>query len=161
MNTYINTILTVSVVGGIINSIVPTKSKLKKYISYIVGLVCVLCLISPLSSLIINTAGLKQSINDFTHNIFIKEDIEHTNSLIINTGTEHVCSGIKEIIIDKYGFDENEVIVELVLDKTNINAIKINCVNVTLTGKASWSDAKTIEKYLNDLIGTKIEVKRR
>lgn len=161
MNSYINTILSVSVVGGIINSIAPTKSNFKKYISYIVGLVCVLCLISPLSTFILNTQGLKESINNFTNNIFIRDEIENANSLIVNTSKDHICNGIKQTLLDKYGFDENEILVELDIDTSNIEAIKIDCVNITLTGKASWSDAKRIEEYLNNLIGTEIEVKRK
>ena len=51
--------------------------------------------------------------------------------------------------------------VALVIDKENINAVKIKEIIVTLSGKASWSDAKKIEDYLTNLIGTNINVKRR
>ena len=161
MNKYINTILTVSIVGGIINSIAPGKLIIKKYVGYIVSLVCILCLISPLINILVNTNNIKEGIKNFTSSIFLKEELQNSNSLIINTGTDYICDGIKQVIIDKYGFDEKDIDIELVLDKTNTEALKIQCVNVFLTGKASWSDANRIEDYLNDLIGTEIEVKRR
>ena len=161
MKMYINTILTVSLVGGIINTLAPSKSGLKKYVNYITSIVCVLCLISPLTTLLSNTSSLKESINNFVDKIFVVENIDSANSLIVNSSKEKIEEGIKEAIIQKYGFNENEVIVDLILDTNKIDAIKIECVNVTLTGKASWSDTKTVKDYLNNLIGTEIEVKRR
>ena len=161
MNTYINTILTVSIVGGIVNSIAPIKSGIKKYVSYIVALICVLCLISPLSNLILNTNSIKEKINSITSSIILNEKINSANDLIVSTSTEHICNGIKESLISEFNFDDSEIFVDLTLDKANIEAIRIKCVNITLTGKASWSDAKRVREYLEDLIGTEIEVKKK
>lgn len=161
MKAYINTILTVSLVGGIINSLAPTKSGIKKYVNYIVCIVCILCLISPFTSFLSNTKKFKDTISSFVENIFVIEDINNANSLIINSSKEKVSQGIKQVIIEKYNFDENEVIVDLVLNTEQIDAIKIERVCITLTGKASWSDAKAIKEYLNNLIGAEVEVKRK
>ena len=160
MNKYVNGILISSIVGGIINSLAP-NNKIKKYLNYVVSIVCVLCLLSPILPLISNISNLKSSISNYLDNILVSEKTELSNSLIINTGSEKICSGIKEAIIDKYNFDEKEVKVALVIDKENINAVKIKEIIVTLSGKASWSDAKKIEDYLTNLIGTNINVKRR
>ncbi|MBQ8545907.1 MAG: stage III sporulation protein AF [Clostridia bacterium] len=161
MNTYTLTILTVSLVGGIINSLVASNNGLKKYISYIVSLVCVVCLISPIGSLIGNIANIKSNINDYVEEVFSSDAYNNSNSLIINTGKEKVCEGVKEIIKDRYGFDDNEVIVDLELDETNIQAIKIEKINIILTGKASWSDVNTVEEYIKDMVGCDISVKRK
>lgn len=160
MNQYVNGVLISSIVGGIINSLAP-NNKIKKYVNYVVSIVCVLCLISPILPLISNISNLKSSISDYLDNIFVSEKAELSNSLIINTGSEKICNGIKEAIIDKYNFDEKEVQVALVIDKENINAVKIKEIVITLSGKASWSDAKKIEDYLTSLIGSNISVKRK
>lgn len=161
MNQYTITILTASVVGGIINSLVSSGSALKKYVSYIVSLVCVVCLISPVGSLVGDIANIKTDINDYVEKIFDTDAYQNSNSLIINTGAEKICEGIKEIIKDKYNFDDNEIYVDLTLDKTDIQAIKIEKINIILTGKASWSDVDTVEKYLTDIVGCDVLVKRK
>ena len=161
MNNYVITILTVAVTGGIINSIVSKDSHLKKYINYIVSLVCVVCLISPIGGVISNIANIKENINDYVDKIFVTESIEISNSLIINTSKEKICEGIKETIIHKYNFDSNEVYVQLILDDSNLQSLKINKINVTLTGKASWSDVKIVEDFLKNTIDSNVEVKRK
>ena len=161
IKSYLNTILTVSLVGGIINALAPNGSGIKKYVGYIISLACILTIISPLSSVVSTTSSLKESVSSFVDKIFVSDDINNANDLIINSGKESVENGIKEAIITKYGFDNNDVIVELILNQEEIDQIKIKSVLVTLTGKASWSDAKPIKEYLNNLIGTEIEVKRK
>lgn len=161
MNTYFNTILTVSLVGGIISSFVPERSGLKKYIGYIISLVIILCLVSPLTSILTSTIQFKESINNFLDKISVSEDIEKSNSLIINSSKEKISNGIKEVIIQKYKFDESEVIVDLILDTEEIDSIRVERVLVTLTGKSSWSDVGAVKEYLNNIIGTETEVRRK
>ena len=161
MNNYVITILTVAVSGGIINSVVSKESHLKKYINYIVSLVCVVCLISPIGSIISDIASIKENVNNYVEKIFVTESIEISNSLIINTSKEKICKGIKETIIQKFKFDSKEVYVQLILDDSNRESLKINKINVTLTGKASWSDVKLVEDFLKNNIDPNIEVKRK
>ena len=161
MKGYSLTILTVSVVGGIINSLIDSQSQLKKYINYVVSLVCIVCLIAPIGSLIGNIANFKGAINEYFDKIFISEKIDAANSLIINSGEEKICEGIKNTLIDKYNFDKKEVYVNLEIDKTDLQAIKVKKINVILTGKASWHDAKTVEEYLKNMIGADVSVKRK
>lgn len=161
MSNYVITILTVAVSGGIINSLVSKDSHLKKYINYIVSLVCVVCLISPIGSVISDLASIKQNINEYVDGIFVSDRIESSNSLIINTSKEKICQGIKETIIDKYKFNSDDIHVQLKLDESNVHALKIDKINVVLTGKASWSDVKTVEDFLKTTIGANVEVKRK
>lgn len=161
MNKYSITILTVSVVGGIINSLVDSQSPLKKYISYLVSLVCVVSLIAPIGGIISNITNLKGNINEYFDKILVSEKIDAGNELIINSSKEKICEGIKNTLTNKYNFDEKEVIVSLDIDKTDLQAIKIEQINVILTGKASWHDVKNVQEYLEDVVGGKIVVKRK
>lgn len=162
MNGYIYTILVVAIIGGIINSIVSESySSLKKHINYVVGLVCVICLIAPLGSLLKSTGEFKESVSGFFDNIVNEEYLDSSNSLIVNTGVDKVCLGIKSTVIDKFGFDENEVIVTVDADTENIDAIAITKINIVLTGKASWTDVKNVKDYIENLVGVKADVTRR
>lgn len=160
MNGYIITLLVISFVGGIINSILPDGG-LKKYVKYIISLVCVISLVSPLTSIVLNAASIKDGVTSFIDEIIIKDKIEISNSLILDTSAEKINEGIKETIIEKYGFDEKEVFVNVVFNHKNNASITIDKIEVSLTGKSSWSDCERIKEYLKDLTGCNISVKRR
>ncbi len=162
MNGYIYTILVVAIIGGIVNSIVSESyGSLKKHINYVVGLICVICLIAPLSTLIKNSGEIKESISGFFDNVVNEEYLDSSNSLIVNTGVDKVCLGIKSTVIDKFGFDENDVIVTLETDTQNIDSITITKINIVLSGKASWTDVKNVKDYIENLVGVKADVTRR
>ncbi len=162
MNGYIYTILVVAIIGGIVNSIVSESyGSLKKHINYVVGLICVISLIAPLSSLIKNSGELKESISGFFDNVVNEEYLDSSNSLIVNTGVDKVCLGIKSTVIDKFGFDENDVIVTLETNTQNIDSITITKINIVLTGKASWTDVKNVKDYIENLVGVRADVTRR
>ena len=162
MNTYISTIITVSVISGIISSVISSiNDGIKKQINYIIGLICVIVLLSPIISIVNNATEFKNSISNFFESITTEEKINDSNEIIVNTGIEKICQGVKESIVQRFGFDEKEVIVDAELNDTNINSISISKINVVLTGKASWSDVDTVKKYLEDLIGCDASVTRK
>lgn len=160
MNGYIITLLVISFVGGIINSILPCGG-LKKYVKYIISLVCVISLVSPLTSIVLNSSSIKNSVYSFVDKIIINDKVEISNSLILNTSAEKISEGIKDTIINKYNFEEKEVFVDVIFNKENSASVTIEKIEVSLTGKASWSDCERIEEYLKSLTGCNISVKRR
>ncbi len=161
MNGYIYTLLIVSVVGGLINSFISSFGSIKKYVSYFIGVLMVICLLSPVISIINNTSELKNNISSFFDKIASEDIINSSNDIIINTGVDAITNGIKNELINRFGFEEKEIIIELEIDKNNIEAIKITKINIILTGKASWSDVDTVKEYLENIIGGNISVTRR
>lgn len=161
MKGFTFTLLTASIVGGIINTIISKKSKLKKYVSFIVTLVCTLSLLQPISQIFDSVSELKNSVAGFFESNIISSNINSTNEAIINTSKEKIENGIKELVIQKYKFPENEVAVEIILDDSKIDAIKIEKIYVYISGKSSWSDADTIKNYLSSILSSDIYVKRR
>ncbi len=161
MKSYVSTILISSLVGGIINSIIPQKSKLKKYVLFIVTLVCSLVLIQPISTILSSAKEIKDAASSFFNSISLQDQINSTNDIIISTSKDRIEKGIKDLVIDKYNFPENEVLVEIILNEETIDAIKIEKILVFISGKSSWSDADAIEKYLKNIVSSEVEVKRR
>ena len=160
MNGYVLTILVVSFIGGIFNTLIPDGS-IKKYVKYVVSLVCVISLVSPITALVLNATNIKSNISNYFDKIIVDEKINATNSLILSTTKEKISEGIKKTTIEKYKFDENEVFVSVEFNEENSSAISIKEICVILTGKSSWTDCEAVEKYLNNLIGANITVKRR
>lgn len=160
MNEFLRSVLLLSVVSGIINSLI-INGTVKKYVNYLISLICVLIIISPVFNVLSSISKIEEYINNFTHSIKTEEIINNSNSLIVNTSEEKVCNGIKEMVISKFGFEETDVYVSLDLDKADIGSIKIRSVNVVLTNKASWSDTDRVKEYLDKTVGCKIKVTRR
>ena len=160
MNEFLRSVLLLSVVSGIINSLI-INGTVKKYVNYLISLICVLIIISPVFNILSSISKIEEYINNFTHSIKTEEIINNSNSLIVNTSEEKVCNGIKEMVISKFGFEETDVYVSLDLDKADIGSIKIRSVNVVLTNKASWSDTDRVKEYLDKTVGCKINVTRR
>lgn len=161
MNSYLKTILLLSVIGGIINSLIIPQNKVKKYVSYFISLIMILVILSPIFKFISSFENVKEYISNFYHSIRTEEIIEQSNSLIVKTSEENVCNGIKEIIISKFGFEKTDVYVSINCDKSDISCIKINEVTVILTNKASWSNIDAVKEYLDKTVGCKINVTRR
>ena len=152
MDNYIYSILTISIVGSVIGSIISSANPLKKHLNYLCSLILVITLISPLVSVLKNTFDIKEYINNFYHSIKTEEIIENSNTIIVNTSKEKVCEGIKETIISKFSLEKTDVYV---------TSIEITKVNVILTNKASWSDTDKIKSFLSELLSCPIDVTRR
>lgn len=161
MTNYITSLITISIIGGIISNLVSSFSGIKRYVNYFIGLVAVFCLLSPIVSFINNISGFKSSINNFFNRFASQDIIDSSNDIIINSGAENIKGGIKKTLTDRFGFDEKDIIIELELDKANVEAIKITKITVILTGKASWNDVDAVKEYLRNVIGGNIVVTRK
>lgn len=157
MNAYINSILIIAVVGGVASSLV-SSNKLKKHINYIIGLVSTLILLSPIVTFISNIENVKDTINNFISDTISGETLNNTNSLIVNTGVEKISEGVKTLVVDKYNFEETDVYVNVIADTTDISSIRITSICITLKNKATWSDAESIEKYVENYVGCDVYV---
>ena len=161
MKSYIYSLLIMSFIAGIINSYAENLKKTQKYINYFMSIIMIILMISPLTSIISNTEKIKENLNFIIEEITDNESIQGTNEIIINSGKEAIIKGIKNILIENYGFNEKEIQIKLEADSSNIEAIKISKITVILTGKASWSDVDKVKEYLSKNIGATIEVTRR
>ena len=161
MNKYIYTLLIISVISGLINSFISSFGSIKKYVDYFIGLLIVVCLMSPIIDIVGNISSLKNNISEFVENLVSEDEINSSNEIIINAGVDAIKNGIKKEIADKFGLDEKEILIELDIDKGNIESIKIKQISIILTGKASWSDVDTVKDHLEKIIGGNISVKRR
>ena len=161
MSYFLNSILVLAIVSGIVSSILCANDLIKRYVSYFLSLIMLVVILTPLFKIFSSFDTIKEYISDFSHSIKTEEIIDNSNSLIVNTTSERVCDGIKELVVTKFGFDKNDVYVSLELDDCDIGSIKITCINVVLTNKASWSDTDRVKEYLDKTVGCQINVTRR
>lgn len=162
MKMYIYTILSISVIAGIVKALVSSfDTGIKRHLNYLIGLICAIAILSPLVAMVSDITKAQQKIEGFFNDIVSEEKINSSNQIIINTGAEKIADGIKSTVANKFNLNEKEIFVEVKIDDENINSLKILYINVYLGGKASWSNAEKIQEYLEDLIGCEIHVKRR
>ncbi len=161
MNKYAISLIIISIVGGIINSLASHFTYTKKYINYFVSLVAVICLLAPVISIAKDTSLIKDKINSYFDSLRVEEIINNSNNVIITSSKEAIANGIKNELIDKFQFDEKEIIIEIETDNSDMEAIKITKISIILTGKASWSDVDSVKSYLENIIGGNISVTRK
>jgi hypothetical protein len=118
-------------------------------------------IISPLKDLRAKLNYAKEYITNFSSGIFTNDVIDKSNYIIIKSSKEKICEGIKEAVISKYNFDTRDIYVDIVMDTTEISAIKITGVNIILTNRASWSNVDEVKKYTENLVGVTVNVTRK
>jgi hypothetical protein len=162
MKGYIYTILALAIICGIISSIISdTNQGTKKYVNFLMGLVMVITIMLPFKNLTYGISNIFETVNNFFTDLDTQHLIDKSNTVIINSSKENICKGIKNSLLSKYGFDEDEVEVSLEIDTSEISAIKITGVYIALSGKAAWSNVNDVSKYMENLVGVKVNVTRK
>lgn len=162
MNGYIKALIAVAVIAGIIRAIVADHSAgTKKYVSFITGLVMITVIIMPFKNAVSSIGNIKEYVTDFFQGDEFENNVGISNSIIVNTGKERICQGIKEAVISKFGFETRDVYVDIKMDTNKISAIKITEVDIILTNRASWSNVDEVKGYIQNLVGVKVNVTRK
>ena len=162
MTGYLRSVVILAIISGIIKAFFnDSSSNTKKYVNFLIGLIMVAVIISPLKDLRAKLNYAKDYITDFTNGIFANDVIDKSNYIIIKSSKEKICEGIKEAVISKYNFDTRDIYVDIVMDTTEISAIKITGVNIILTNRASWSNVDEVKKYTENLVGVRVNVTRK
>ena len=159
MNGYIIAIVTISIVGGIVSSLVSTKDvRLKKCISFLISLIFLIVLFAPIKDAISKANDFKNSIDSFISSI--SSNVDYSNNLIINSSIDKISSGIKNTIIDEFNLKINDVEIKIEVDNTNIEAVRIEKIKIYLYNEATWLDENKIKKFVEDLAGCNVVIKK-
>ena len=158
MKSYILAILTISVVGGIVNSLLPERGKTTKvYVNFIIGLISAILMISPIISSVKNISQLENSLEKYI--LGTEENAQDTGS-IINESKENIKKGIENQIISKFNFKEDDL--EVLLDtKESETQMIINKITVVLCNEATWYDEEKIISFLEETVGFSVEIVKK
>ena len=160
MNNYVRSIVILAILSGISKALL-SNYKIKKYVNYLIGLIMVIMIIMPFNNFTHKINVAKEQINGIFESLDFQNKINDSNSVIVNTTKEKVTKGLRDALISKYGFDERDIFIELILDDSEISSIKITGVNIILTNKASWSNVDSVKSYTENLIGVNVNVTRK
>lgn len=159
MKNYILTIITISIISGIVSSLLSSsKNGLKKHINLITGLILVLIVVTPITTIAKNSAILTEKIESIVGSLNIENSVNESNKIIISQGTDNICEGIENAIATRFNLSNDYITVALTVNDENIEAIMLEGITVTLTGKATWTDSDAIKEYTEDLVGCSVRV---
>lgn len=157
MKQYILTILIVSIVGGMLSSLVSNKNEqIKKQINFLIGLICALVLLSPLVDIVNNTSKIENKIESFTSQFDSTPNTNIKQDIVITTGIEKIEDSIKYEIVKNYKIKEESVNVDIILNEEK--EITIKSVLITLTNDAIWLDENSIIEFTENLVGVKVTI---
>ena len=161
MSIYISSILTASIIGGIISSLLPSREqRMKKHINFIIGLISAIIMITPIVNIASNAATFKDSVDSVINSLDVSTSLNESNQIIVSTSIENICNGIKSTVINKFNFKEDDVTVTAVTDTDDIENIKIVKITIILKNEASWYDENKIKSYIEEIIGCAVEIVR-
>lgn len=158
MKSYVVSIITVSVISGIISAILPNGISLKKQINFITGLICAFVLIFPVVTVAKNAEILTNGIEDAINSLDISNSIDKSNSIIIEAGTEQIANGVKNALISKFKFKDESISVSIKINDDNIEMVTLEEITVTLKKEATWTDSAEVKEYLEDLVGCPVKI---
>ncbi len=151
---YIVAVMCVTVIGSIISMLAPDGEGggIGKHIRLIYGLCVVIVCINPIKDIVyyineLDIGGivdLPEQESDRYADIF--DDAYGTAEV------ENLKSGIKQILLDRFGIDNAEC--EIAINLTEKS--ELSRIIVTLYGGAVWKNTNEIESLLGDLFGCEI-----
>ena len=161
MRSYVISIITVSVISGLLSAMLPNNNGVKKHLNFITGLICTFILLSPVVSIAKNATVLTNSIENAINSLDLDDTINKSNSIVIESGSEQISKGVKSAIVSKYKFKEENVIVEIEINDSKIEQITLDSLTVTLLNEATWTDSQDVKEYVEGLVGCPVKVSKR
>ncbi|HBR31324.1 MAG: stage III sporulation protein AF [Eubacteriales bacterium] len=150
MKDYFVTLLTASLLGGIIAALV-SGSSFEKYIKYIAGLVCVVIIIAPLKSFI--TAPFKLP-DEYADASVPDVSVTGADEVIGELTVSELDSYIKDILFREFGI--KVPLTDIKIDWAD-DCMIINEITVFIESK-DGGHKDDVEKYLEDIIDESIMV---
>lgn len=157
MNSYILAIIAISIVGGFVSNLIPPKNiRLKKYLNFIISLIFLTIMISPIKNVIDKASILKENVDSFISSI--SSNVDYTNNLIIHTSIDKISLGIKEAILNEFKFQSDDIEIMIYYNEDYTEAIEINMIEIYLYDSATWIDEKKIKDFTEGLISCDVTI---
>lgn len=153
MREYALSVIMVSLLCAVVSALSP-EGKMKKSVSFSLSLVLLCVLISPLFDAL---GDIKEIGRDFFQNTDISSGEDVINSDFEKKTERAVCDGLIIALGDKFGIGKDDVEAECKLRIIGSEVI-FEKVEITLLGRAVFSDIHKIKEYIEDSLGCECEV---
>ncbi len=161
---YIGSILITSAASGLICAFMPDSSNISKYIKFITALVMVSIILMPVIEIVSDTDSLFDIMSEKIAEISKPNDniiIPESGKWIVNESVNNIADSLKTMLSRKFDIAEENILIEVIVDDSDISEITVEKIKVTLAGTAVWKDSYEIENYIRDMLECDTEIIRK
>ena len=153
MREYAISFIMVSLLCAVVSAVSP-EGKMKKSVSFSLSLLLICVLISPLFDAL---GDIENISRDFFDEMNISDGGELINSEFERETEAAICDGLIAALNDKFGISKDNMSVECGIRIIGSDLV-FEKVEITLFGRAVFSDINKIEEYIEDSLGCECEV---
>ena len=157
MRGYIVSVIVVCVIGSLVAALTPEGEGggLSRHVRFVTAICLIIVCISPVREAIdwLGELDLEAVLPE-------GEGVEEYESIFEGAYSaaevENLKTGIKDILLDRFGIDSAECSVSVKLCESESGKSELSSVCITLYGSAIFTDTGAIEEYLGRLLGCRI-----
>ncbi len=153
MREYAISLIMVSLLCAVLSTLSP-EGKMKRPISFSLSLVLLCVLISPLFGALGNIKDISQ---EFFLNTDVSSDEPVANPDFEKETEDAICEGLIIALSDKFGMSEENIKAKCKIKIIGSEVLFLR-VEITLSGRAVFSDIRKIEEYIESSLGCECEV---
>ncbi len=157
MKAYIISVIVAGVIAAIVSTLSPEGGRggIGKNVRFAIGLMMIIVCLSPLTEFIsaIKDLDVDSILPDVDNGAQGYE--EYFNESYENAEKENLARGIRVMLSDRFGIDESEVDVSVVIGESD-GEKRLSRIFIRLYGAAIWKDTGEIEAYFGELFGCEI-----
>ena len=153
MREYALSLIMISLLCAVVSTLSP-EGKMKRPVSFSLSLVLLCVLISPLFDALGDVKNISQ---DFFLNTDISNGESVTNPDFEKETEDAICEGLIIALSEKFGLAEDNIVAKCKIRIIGSEVIFLR-VEITLSGKAVFSDIRKIEEYIESSLGCECEV---
>ncbi len=158
MQKYIVTVITITLIGSFLCSVLDLNASKSKYVSYIVSLSIVCALLSPISSMISTVINIG-SYMEFENDHLIEQDTTAYEKLMLSTADLQLKRAIISIADKKFGILLDIENVTFTYDDTDMQSIEIEKISVDTKNQFVIKDLYEMKIYIEDMFMCECEVR--
>jgi hypothetical protein len=147
-----------SCLSALFTPLLKPGGKLKNYVSFVLGVVCIYTVFHPLFSFL-NSFDFKIDLDDGFGSSEENIQVIKTDEWILNEADHELKRSIVSIVRSKYNIPLNENMIEICYDKSDYSNIVILSVVINVSDIIVINDLNEMQQYLEELLSCECEVK--
>lgn len=128
------------------------EGSFKKYIK----LCCTLCVLAVIASLLPGAADLPEAAE--IPRAAVEDLSDDAKNIVIEETKKRLCLAVKDAAYEKYGIDGDDISVDMALDLSDLQKIRITKITVQIFGLENAVKVTGLKNYVSDSFGCSCEV---
>jgi len=158
IRTYVYSALIINVIFAVLEAVLPLrKNGFFTHIKYVMGLVLILVIATPLIDALTNVDGILSEMKAFFRSEETDGEVPETDAILKETAS-HVASAIADVLCEEYGLKREDIRIDMVLDADDMSQIRITSVTVQTKELPPLLTSAYLSSYFSRLLGCEVSV---